>query len=96
MVGQLLRKLDELGIADNTIVVWTTDNGAEVWEFEGQIFSQVGMNAIAGRRKDTVKLEPFRFEHMRPGCFDIEARIRDMDIGGLWASATMGSMNSPR
>jgi arylsulfatase A-like enzyme len=29
-VGQLLKKLDELGIADNTIVVYTTDNGAEM------------------------------------------------------------------
>ena len=28
-VGQLLKKLDELGIADNTIVIYTTDNGAE-------------------------------------------------------------------
>jgi arylsulfatase len=30
MVGQLLKKLDDLGIADNTIVVYTTDNGPEV------------------------------------------------------------------
>ncbi len=29
-VGQLLKKLDDLGIANNTIVVFTTDNGAEV------------------------------------------------------------------
>ena len=29
-VGQLLKKLDDLGITDNTIVVYTTDNGAEV------------------------------------------------------------------
>jgi arylsulfatase len=29
-VGQLLKKLDDLGVADNTIVVFTTDNGAEV------------------------------------------------------------------
>jgi len=28
-VGRLLAKLDELGIADNTIVLYTTDNGAE-------------------------------------------------------------------
>lgn len=28
-VGQLLAKLDELGIADNTIVIYSTDNGAE-------------------------------------------------------------------
>ena len=29
MVGQLLDKLDALGIADNTIVMYSTDNGAE-------------------------------------------------------------------
>jgi len=29
-VGQLLDKVDKLGLADNTIVVFTTDNGAEV------------------------------------------------------------------
>ncbi|MFP2911734.1 arylsulfatase [Pyxidicoccus sp. 3LFB2] len=29
-VGQLLAKLDELGITDNTIVMYSTDNGAEV------------------------------------------------------------------
>ena len=29
-VGQLLQMLDDLGVADNTIVVFTTDNGAEV------------------------------------------------------------------
>src|SRR5262245_42908280 len=29
-VGQLLDKLDQLGIADNTIVMYSTDNGAEV------------------------------------------------------------------
>jgi len=29
-VGQLLKKLDDLGIADNTIVVYTSDNGAEM------------------------------------------------------------------
>ncbi len=29
MVGELLDKLDELGIADNTIVIYSTDNGAE-------------------------------------------------------------------
>jgi len=29
-VGQLLDKLDDLGIADNTIVMYSTDNGAEL------------------------------------------------------------------
>ena len=30
-VGQLLKKLDDLGIADNTIVIYSTDNGAETF-----------------------------------------------------------------
>ena len=30
-VGQLLKKLDDLGIANNTIVIYTTDNGAETF-----------------------------------------------------------------
>jgi len=30
-VGELLKKLDDLGVADNTIVVYTTDNGAEAF-----------------------------------------------------------------
>ena len=29
-VGKLLDKLDQLGITENTIVVYSTDNGAEV------------------------------------------------------------------
>jgi arylsulfatase len=38
MVGQLLDKLDELGLADNTIVMYSTDNGAEkfTWPDGGQ------------------------------------------------------------
>lgn len=30
-VGQVLKKLDDLGIADNTIVIYSTDNGAETF-----------------------------------------------------------------
>jgi arylsulfatase A-like enzyme len=32
-VGQLLKKLDDLGIANNTVVVYTTDNGAEAFSW---------------------------------------------------------------
>jgi predicted TIM-barrel fold metal-dependent hydrolase len=68
-----------------------TPEGHEVWEFEGEFFTQVGMNAVAGRRPETVKVEPFRFEQMRPGCYDVEARLRDMDINGVWASVNFPS-----
>ena len=36
VVGRLLKKLDDLGIADNTIVVFTTDNGAEIMSLAGR------------------------------------------------------------
>jgi len=32
-VGELLKKLDDLGIADNTIVMFTSDNGAEIFSW---------------------------------------------------------------
>ena len=32
-VGQLLDKLDELGISDDTVVIYTTDNGAETFSW---------------------------------------------------------------
>jgi arylsulfatase A-like enzyme len=33
MVGQVLQKLEDLGIADNTIVIYSTDNGAETFSW---------------------------------------------------------------
>ena len=52
------------------------------------------MNAVAGRRPDTVRLEPFRFEQMRPGCYDVDARVADMDLNGVWASLNFPSQIS--
>ena len=69
-----------------------TPEGHQVWEFEGQRYTQVGMNAVAGRRPETYGLEPFRFDQMRPGCFDVDARVHDMDINGVWASVNFPSM----
>src|SRR5574341_64407 len=67
------------------------ERGHEVWEFEGERHFQVGQNAVAGRRPETVKIEPFRFDQMRPGCYDVDARVRDMDINGVWASVNFPS-----
>ena len=68
-----------------------TAQGHQVWEFEGERYTQVGMNAVAGRRPETYGLEPFRFDQMRPGCYDVEARVHDMDINGVWASVNFPS-----
>ena len=69
-----------------------TPEGHEVWEFDGDRYTQPGANAVAGRRPETVTPEPYRFEQMRPGCWDIDARVKDMDINGVWASLNFPSM----
>jgi predicted TIM-barrel fold metal-dependent hydrolase len=78
-------------LADGAPRIVETPEGHQVWEFDGQRFTQVGMNAVAGRRPETVKLEPFRFEQMRPGCYDVHARVKDMDVNGVWASVNFPS-----
>ncbi len=68
-----------------------TEEGHQVWEFDGKIYLQVGLNAVVGRPREDWKVEPTRFEDMRPGCYDIDARIKDMDINGVWASVNFPS-----
>src|SRR5688500_8627500 len=67
-------------------------NGHEVWVYEGNIYANVGLNAVVGRPKEEWSMEPARFDEMRPGCFDIDARIEDMDAGGVWASLCFPSL----
>jgi predicted TIM-barrel fold metal-dependent hydrolase len=68
-----------------------TEEGHEVWKFDGQVFFQVGLNAVVGRKREDWKVEPTRFDEMRKGCWDVDARIRDMDINGMWASVNFPS-----
>jgi arylsulfatase len=48
MVGTLLQKLDELGITENTIVIYTTDNGAEKFSWPDG-----GTNPFRGEKAST-------------------------------------------
>ena len=83
-----------VAVAEAAPRIVETPEGRQMWTFEGNLYTQVGMNAVAGRRPETVKLEPFRFEQMRPGCYDPHARIHDMDLGGIWASMNFPSQIS--
>ncbi len=78
--------------ADLAPKIVETSRGIQLWEFDGKRYSQVGMNAVAGRRPECVTLEPTRFEDMRRGCWQIDARIADMDLNGVWASLNFPSM----
>lgn len=61
-------------------------DGAHVWVYDGKDFPNVGFNAVVGRPVDEYSFEPSRFDDMRRGAWDIDARIADMDISGVYAS----------
>jgi predicted TIM-barrel fold metal-dependent hydrolase len=69
-------------------------DGSQSWLFEGRHYPNVGLNAVVGRPRAEWSMEPARFDEMRPGCFDIDARIRDMDLAGIWASLCFPSLVS--
>ena len=65
--------------------------GHQVWEFDGATYTQVGLGAVAGRPREDWRLEPTRFDEVRPGCYDVHERVRDMDLNGVWASLNFPS-----
>ncbi|MEY2404092.1 MAG: hypothetical protein QOD38_1643 [Acidimicrobiaceae bacterium] len=68
----------------------TRDDGTDVWLYEGKEIVNIGLNAVAGRPPDEYGMEPTSLHEMRPGCYDIHERVRDMDANGL-----LGSMCFP-
>lgn len=66
-------------------------DGNQVWVFEHLRESHTGLNAVAGRPIEECGMEPTRFDAMRPGAYDPVARVRDMDINGVFASLNFPS-----
>jgi predicted TIM-barrel fold metal-dependent hydrolase len=69
-------------------------SGSQCWVFESQRYPNVGLNAVVGRPRAEWSMEPARFDQMRPGCFDIDQRVIDMDLAGIWASLCFPSLVS--
>lgn len=68
------------------------EKGRQAWLFEDKVFLQIGLNAVVGySNHERLRAEPSTFAEMRPGCFDVHARVRDMDIAGIWASVNFPS-----
>lgn len=79
-------------LADAAPQVIELDDGRQTWVYEDGIYPNIGLNAVVGRPKDEWSMEPARFDEMRRGCWDIDARIADMDAGGVWASLCFPSL----
>ncbi|MCY3910638.1 MAG: amidohydrolase family protein [bacterium] len=60
-------------------------DGAMAWEYEGEVLTDYGVSAAAGRPKDEWTLDPIALSDVRPGAWDIHHRVRDMDLDGVYA-----------
>ncbi len=78
-------------LAERAPRVVETEEGHEVWVIEDTPYFQVGFMCVAGRPREDHRVEPSRYDEVRKGCWDIHARIKDMDIGGVWASVNFPS-----
>ena len=90
-VGQLLKQLDDLGITNNTIVIYTTDNGAETftWPDGGAtpFRGEKNTNWEGGYRVPALIRWPGR---VSPGT-----QINDVFSAEDWAATLVGAAGEP-
>src|SRR4051812_47262533 len=64
----------------------TRDDGTNAWVYEGQEIVNVALNAVAGRPQEEYGMEPTSLDQIRPGCYDIDERVKEMDANGVLGS----------
>jgi predicted TIM-barrel fold metal-dependent hydrolase len=67
-------------------------NGDERWMVEGKAWAGVGPAAVAGRRREELGDEPTRYGEVRKGCWDVDARIDDMNANGTLMSINFATL----
>ena len=67
------------------------DEGSDVWTFGEVVMETAALNAVAGRPKEEYGLEPQSLDEVRPGCYEVNERVKDMDAGGVLASMNFPS-----
>ena len=76
--------------ADAAPRVVRKDDGTDVWVYGDLEIPNIGINAVAGRVPEEYGIEPTSYDELRPGTYDVDARVQDMDAGGV-----LGSMCFP-
>jgi predicted TIM-barrel fold metal-dependent hydrolase len=66
------------------------DDGKHQWVYFDKPGRDLGLNAVAGKPREMFNIDACRYDEMRPGCFDVDERVRDMNAGG-----TLAGLNFP-
>ncbi len=65
--------------------VETDEHGYQQWWYGELKGRNLGLNAVAGKPPEFFNVNPNRYDEMRPGCYDVHERVRDMSAGGVLA-----------
>jgi len=60
-------------------------DGSQQWYYGDVRGRNLGLNAVAGKPPEMFNVNPTRYEDMRPGCYIVDERVRDMSAGGQLA-----------
>ena len=61
-------------------------DGSEAWSYKGRSYADTGLSVVAGRPRSEWTDDTLNFDEMRRACWDVDQRVRDMDLDGVWAS----------
>ncbi len=72
----------------------TSDKGTNYWEYQGARQQSIALNAVVGRPREEYGMEPTALTQLRKGCYDVHARVDDMDANGIAASVNFSSLGT--
>ena len=61
------------------------EDGSHRWWYGDLPGRDLGLNAVAGKPREFYNVDASRYDQMRPGCYDVDERVRDMNAGGQLA-----------
>jgi predicted TIM-barrel fold metal-dependent hydrolase len=65
--------------------VETDERGIQQWWYGNLKGRNLGLNAVAGKDPEYFNIDASRYDEMRPGCYNVHERVRDMNAGGQLA-----------
>ena len=68
------------------------ENGLDFWVFEDRKAPMLGLLTAMGRRREDWTPDPTTYASMRPGCYDVKERLKDMDEGHILGSLCFGTV----
>ncbi|OLO25758.1 hypothetical protein PZ61_0235550 [Streptomyces sp. MNU77] len=72
-------------LADRAPAVVQLKDGSQPWAYEFSLLYEHGFGNVAGKDMASWRIDPPRYDEVRAGSWDIDERVRDMDIDGVYA-----------